>query len=215
MEVHAMRTITRISLTLLSALALSSSAVVSAQATGSPASGAQATGTSGTLAADRFTFTLPKAPDSLVDPDRMHVVVNRWSTNEERDRLFGIVSEQGSEHVLREFRATGAIGYLRWPGGLEYSLRYAHRAPRPDGGSDIVLIVDRPVWIWWDESAPKVSTERFAYTAVQMRLDKAGTGDGRLADPSAVAADKAAGIIVNDYDQLASRLTDVRRDDRQ
>lgn len=213
-----MRPTPRLSLALLTALALSSTALVYAQS--AAGAGGQATtpstpdkvaGTTGTMEPERFTFTLPNAPDGAVDPDRMHVVINRWSTTEERDRLFKTLQDQGADNVLREFRATGAIGYIRWPGGLEYSLRYAHRAPRPDGGSDIVLMTDRPIWVWWDQTE-KVSTEPFAYSAVQIRLTKAGTGEGRLAGPSGVTADKAAGVMLSNYDALASRLTDVRRE---
>lgn len=213
-----MRPTLRISLALLTALALSSTALVYAQAgaggksqTAPGSTTDKVAGTTGTVQPERFSFTLPKAPDSVVDPDRMHVVINRWSSTEERDRLFKMVQDAGAENLLREFRATGAIGYIRWPGGLEYSLRYAHRTPRPDGGSDIVLVTDRPIWLWWDDTE-KVSTERFAYSAVQIRLTKAGTGEGRLAGPAGVTADKAAGVMLSNYDALASRLTDVRRE---
>jgi hypothetical protein len=200
MEVHAMR-IARTSLALLSALALSSTLLV-----------AQGTGTSGThTIADRFTFVAPNAPESTVDPDRLHVGIHRWSTDEERDRLFQLLSEKGADRVLHEFRATGSVGHIRWPGGLEYSLRYAYRTPRPDGGHDVMLIADRPIWVWWDQSA-KVSTEPFTYTAVQIRLNKGGTGEGRMAGPDGVAAHKSAGIELRNYDQLTARLTDVRED---
>ena len=193
--------LTRTSLALLSALVLSSSVVV-----------AQGIGTSGThTVADRFSFLAANAPDSTVDPDRLHVAIHRWSTNEERDRLFNVITEKGADEVLQEFRATGSVGHIRWPGGLEYSLRYAYRTPRPDGGYDVMLIADRPIWVWWDQTA-KVSTEPFTYTAVQIRLNKAGTGDGRMAGPDGVAAHKAAGIELKNYEQLTARLTDVRQD---
>ena len=43
-------------------------------------------------------------------------------------------------------------------------------------------------------------------------LNKAGIGEGRLAGPSGVAAETATGIELRNYDQLASRLMDVRRE---
>jgi hypothetical protein len=200
MEVHAMDVV-RTSLALLSALVLSSTALI-----------AQGTSTSGThTIVDRFTFEAPKAPDSTVDPDRLHVGINRWSTDEERDRLFQVINEKGADQVLQEFRATGSVGHIRWPGGLEYSLRYAYRTPRPDGGYDVMLIADRPLWVWWDQSA-RVSTEPFIYTAVQIRLTKGGTGEGRMAGPDGVAAHKAAGIELRNYDQRTARMTDGRQE---
>ena len=193
--------VVRTSLALLSALVLSSTALM-----------AQGISTSGThTIVDRFTFEAPKAPDSPVDPDRLHVGISRWSTDEERDTLFQAITEKGAAQVLQEFRATGNVGHIRWPGGLEYSLRYAYRTTRPDGGYDVMLIADRPIWIWWEESA-KVSTEPFTYTAVQIRLNKGGTGEGRMAGPDGVAAHKAAGIELRNFDQLTARMTDVRQE---
>ena len=193
--------IVRISLALLSALVLSSATLI-----------AQGTGITGTnTIVDRFSFVTPTAPESTVDPARLQVGIGRWSTDEERDTLFSVVTANGADGVLREFRSTGAVGYIRWPGGLEYSLRYAYRTPRPDGGYDVLLIADRPIWAWWDQSE-KVSTEPFSYTAVQIRLNKAGTGEGRIAGPDGVAAHKASGIELKNYDQLTARLTDVRQE---
>lgn len=161
------------------------------------------------LAADRFTFARPPAPESTVDPkDRLSFDIERWSTDAERDRMLAAIAENGQEKLLDAFRETPDVGRLRWPGGLQYAVRYAHRIARADGGSDIVLVVDRPLWLWWESQPASTSSP---YTVLQLRLDKDGRGEGRASFGVAVSRDKAQGVVLSDYAKAPAVLTDVRR----
>ena len=164
--------------------------------------------------AERFTFEVPNPPESTVDgKGRLTLTLNRWSTEAERDAVVKTVQDRGAESLLDVFRETGAIGYLRWPGGLEYAVRYAHRASRPDGGSDVVLVVDRPLWVWWPagtEAVPKPADGRFGI--VQVRFDKSGRGEGRVASGNESVTDKQLGVLMTQYDSKPVLLTDVRRE---
>lgn len=164
--------------------------------------------------AERFTFAVPNAPESTVDgKGRLTLTLNRWSTDAERDAVVKIVQDRGAESLLDAFRETGAIGYLRWPGGLEYAVRYAHRASRPDGGSDVVLVVDRPLWVWWPagaEAGVKPTEGRFGI--VHVRFDKSGRGEGRVASGNEFATDKQLGVLMTQYESKPVLLTDVRRE---
>jgi hypothetical protein len=164
--------------------------------------------------AERFTFVVPDAPESTVDGDRFTLTLNRWSTDAERDRMLEIAEQRGTTDVRDAFRETGAIGYLRWPGGLEYSVRYAHRIQRPDGGSDVALVVERPVWVWWDAPAKTgAAAEGDArFTVVQLRLNANGQGEGRIATEKGIVSDKRLGVLVSDYDSRPAMLLDVRRE---
>ena len=161
---------------------------------------------------ERFTFTVPNAPESTVDGDRFTLTLHRWSTDAERDRLLTVAEEQGTANVLDAFRGTGAVGYLRWPGGLEYTVRYARRTERPDRGSDVVLVVERPLWVWWDAPAKSgAAAEADArFTVVQIRLNADGTGEGRIAAGASIASDRQHGVIVRDYESRPAMLTDVQ-----
>src|SRR5919109_1290258 len=165
------------------------------------------------FASDRFTFARPPAPESTVDPKggRLSVHLNRWSTAAERDELIAAIAQNGPEKLLDAFRDVERIGTLHWPGGVEYTVQYAYRSQRADGGADVVLILDRPVWMWWNTSAPATT---YQYTVVQMRLGKDGTGEGRLSLGVPVASDKTLGVVLSDYAKAPAVLTDVRRDQR-
>lgn len=161
------------------------------------------------LSADRFTFVRPPAPESTVDPkDRLSLDIERWSTDAERDRMVAAIAQNGLEKLLDAFRETPDVGRLRWPGGLQYNVRYAHRIARPDGGSDIVLVVDRPLWLWWESQPPSTS---YPYTVLQLRLDTDGRGEGRASFGVAVSSDKALGVALSDFAKAPAVLTDLRR----
>lgn len=164
----------------------------------------------GELAVDRFTFARPPAPDSTVDPKgRLSLDVDRWSTDVERDRLIQTIAESGVEKLLTAFRDVGRVGTLRWPGGLEYPVRYARRESRPDGGSEIVLVVDRPLWLWWDSQADSTP---YPFSVVQMRLGKDSMGEGRVSLGVSVSSDKTFGVVLADFASAHAVLVDVRRE---
>ncbi len=160
--------------------------------------------------AERFTFARPPAPASTVDPpDRLGLVINRWSTDAERDTLLGVITESGQAKLLDAFWNVGRVGTLNWPGGLEYAVRYARRHARPDGGSDVVLVVERPLWIWWDA---KIGSTDHPFTVVQLRLDKDGKGEGRVSFGVPVGSDKTIGVALSDFARAPAVLTAVRRE---
>jgi hypothetical protein len=162
------------------------------------------------LAADRFTFARPPAPESAVDPkDRLSVQIDRWSTDAERDQVIASIKGNGEEKLLNAFRDVGRLGTLRWPGGLEYAVRYARREGRSDGGTDLVLVVDRPLWMWWDSTR---GSTPYPFSVVQIRLGKDGTGEGRVSLGVPVVSDTTLGVALSDYAKAPAVFTDVRRE---
>jgi hypothetical protein len=161
------------------------------------------------LVTDRFTFTRPPAPESTVDPKgRLSIEIDRWSNDSERDQLLATLAADGEEKLLNAFRDVGRIGTLQWPGGLDYTVRYARSENRPDGSTEVVLVVDRPLWMWW-ESTPRSTP--YPYTLIQMRLGKDGSGEGRVSLGVPPTSDKTMGAVLSDYTKAPAVLVDVRR----
>ena len=102
-----------------------------------------------------------------------------------------------------------AVGYMHWPGGLDYTLRYAYRIQRPDGGEDVVLATDQPISLWWDSgySTPSASQS----IVIQLRLNKDGRGEGKLGT-KVVASQNAKTFVVDDFATLPATLLDVQRE---
>src|SRR5262247_4923435 len=57
----------------------------------------------------------------------VEIVVNRWSTDWERDRLLTILLEKGPERLLDALQDTPRVGYIRTPDGIGYDLNFSRR----------------------------------------------------------------------------------------
>jgi hypothetical protein len=157
---------------------------------------------------ERFTFAAANAPKTGLGEDRLQVTISRWSTDDERDQMAAALASTEPGVARHHVGTADVVGRLRWPGGLEYALRYARRTPRADGGADLILVADSRVWIWWDKTADLPLEEPF--TVFHVRLDKSGVGEGRLAPASKVRSDKTVGVSLTDYDARPVLLTDFR-----
>lgn len=156
----------------------------------------------------RYTFAVANAPKDVFSSDgRLRLRLMRWSTDDERKQLMAALEEPA--RLLSALPYVEAAGYLQWPGGLEHAVRYARQAARPDGGADIVLVVERPLWLWWDATAKWAADQQF--TVVHLRVNKDGTGDGRIATGEGFRRDGDVGIVISDTTKPAL-LTSVRRE---
>jgi hypothetical protein len=156
-----------------------------------------------------YSFSVANAPkDALSSDGRMRVRVMRWSTDDERRQVMTALDEPSKLLGALPY-VDGVVGYLQWPGGLEHSIRYARQTTRPDGGVDIVMVVERPLWLWWDPTARWAADQQF--TVVQMRINKNGTGEGRIATGGGFQRDGHSGLVISDTTTPAL-LTDVRRE---
>ena len=155
-----------------------------------------------------YTFVVANAPKEAFSTNgRLRVRLTRWSTDEERRQLIATVDEPSK--LLSALPYGPVAGYLQWPGGLEHSVRYARQTPRPDGGADILMVVERPLWLWWDPAVKWAADQQF--TVVQLRIKKDGTGEGRIATGQGFARDNDSGLVISDTTKPAL-LVDVRRE---
>jgi hypothetical protein len=156
----------------------------------------------------QYTFVVANAPkDTFSSNGRLRVRLMRWSTDDERRQLMTALGEPSK--LLSALPYVDVVGYLQWPGGLEHSVRYARQTARPDGGADIVMIVERPLWLWWDPTAKWAADQQF--TVVQISINNDGIGHGRIATGDGFKRDNESGIVISDTTKPAL-LTDVRRE---
>ena len=155
-----------------------------------------------------YSFVVANAPkDAFSSDGRLRLRFMRWSTDDERRQLMAAVDEPSK--LLSALPYVAVAGYLQWPGGLEHGIRYARQTPRSDGGADIVMVVERPLWLWWDPTAKWAADQHF--TVVQLRINKDGTGEGRIATGEGFKRDKDSGLVISDTTKPAL-LVDVRRE---
>jgi len=164
--------------------------------------------------AERFTFVAANA--SKAGPsgqERMKIVIDKWSPDAERDRLMTVLKQDGSDQLTKSFRMGWAVGYIEFPGYLYRTIRFAYRMPRPDGGEDVILATDDPVWLQWDPSLGPAPTTRDNGTVIQLQLNREGRGEGKLSVGTKLTTTPDGKMFtIQNYAQQPVVLTDVRRE---
>ena len=149
---------------------------------------------------------------------QVQITVNAWSTAEERERLITTVLEKGSDALLRELQKTPVKGRFRIPTArqpdphhlsLGLDLHYAMQTPLEDGGRRIVIATDRYIGIQEARSQPR--TIDYPITLIEIRVDKDGNGQGKMAVATKISFDKKKNQIeLENYSSEPVRLQNVK-----
>ena len=110
---------------------------------------------------------------------QVEIVIERWSTAAESERLTEVLTTKGPDAALETLRELKPVGRISTPGNLAYDLHYAHQEPQPDGGRRIFLATDRPISYWEAVNQPRVSN--YPFTFIELQMNATGEGEGKLA----------------------------------
>jgi hypothetical protein len=129
----------------------------------------------------------------------LQITLDRFSTSEERATLVAAFKEGGPNALLRALqRVNERVGFIRTPGSLGWDLRFAYREVNADGTSRIIIATDRRIEFWEARNRPRVSD--FPFTLVEMHLDKAGSGEGRMAVAARIfTARDGETVVIENY----------------
>lgn len=146
---------------------------------------------------------------------RLQINIFKWATETERDALLAVLQEKGDSALGTGLEKVPTIGYI-WDGGpLGYSLRYAHRVPQPDGGERIIVLTDRPLGSWGREAwkpSGQAAAPTYAFTLIELRLNKHGHGNGKMSLATKVTADvEARTVSLENYAAAPVVISNVRR----
>jgi hypothetical protein len=143
----------------------------------------------------------------------IRIDILRWSTDDEAGKLVGAFKEKADKWSDTLDQAA-AVGHL-WASSssLGYSIKLARQMPLPDGGTRIVLAVspalgswDRPVW-----KATGQATD-YPFTIVELRVNKAGSGEGKASLSGRVMVDDTApAVVLENYPAAPVLLKSVAR----
>jgi hypothetical protein len=146
------------------------------------------------------------------------ITINSWSTPEERERLITTMLEKGPDALLRELQKAPVKGRFRIPSakppdphhlGLGLDLRYAWQTALPDGGRRIVLATDR--YIGFQEARNQPRTMDYPFTLMEIRVDKDGRGEGKMAVATKIDFDKKnKQIELENYGSEPVRLNNLQ-----
>jgi hypothetical protein len=144
-----------------------------------------------------------------VGPVRLEIVIERWSSDETRDKLIQTLKDKGSDKLMDELQdIRPRAGFIRTTTSLGWDIQYAQEYPLPDGGRRIVFVTDRPMSFREASSRPRSS--EYDFMTCEIRLDKDGVGEGRLAPWTRVRFDAKKHVIeLENYGIEPVRLTQV------
>jgi hypothetical protein len=117
-------------------------------------------------------------------------------------------------------KAAPTCGYIWGDGVTGYSIKYAWRAPAPEGGDRIVLVTDRRIGARSSTSTPAPGESASAargdpaerdFTVIEVRLDGKGSGEAKASLDANVVIDAAAKTLALDGYASAPALLKVTR----
>jgi len=148
----------------------------------------------------------------------VNIKVDAWSTAEERTTLITTLVEKGPEALLKALQKAPAKGRFWIPAlrgsdphnlRLGLTLRYAWQTALPEGGRRIVLAADR--YIGFQEARNQPRTIDYPFTLFEIRVNKEGEGEGKLAYATKIGFDKDEKVMeLENYSSEPVRLQNVK-----
>jgi hypothetical protein len=140
--------------------------------------------------------------------------IDRWSTDQDRDRLRDAVVEKGDDALLKALQKTKPVGNLSTTGSLGWDIHYAHQVALPSGGRRIVFATDRPMS--FAERTSGVRSRDYEYLVGEVRVGSDGKGEGKLVPRANVMYDSENNTLtIENYDTQPVRLSNVRLTSRK
>lgn len=199
-------------LTVRSILALS--LIVTAYLAASPRPQAASTG----AVSERFVAKAPSDTDPA-GSSYIEIVIQQWSTDEERDDLRATLLERGPDALLSTIqkvlkRPAGVVVIPGIPGaGARARTRQARnvlfaRDLQTPKGRQVIIVTDQN--LAFGEPTKDWPTD-YQFTLLDLRFGPDGTGTGKLAPPAKVVYNKDTKMIeLDDYGAQPVRLIGVR-----
>ena len=139
------------------------------------------------------------------------IVVNRWSTDKDRDRLMSVMMEKGPEKLLDALQDMPRMGYIKTPDSIGWDLHFARKMPGKDGGERVVLVTDRRIGFWEARNQPR--SIDYPFTVIELRLNRDGEGEGKMSIATKIIPDKENNIVtLENYDIQPVLLTNIKRE---
>jgi len=141
--------------------------------------------------------------------ETLQIVIERWTTDEERTKLLDTLIEKGSDKLLDAVQGIKPrAGYIRTTSSLGWDIQYAREYDLASGGKRIVFATDRPMS--FRERINSARSVDYDFMAGEIRLGPNGKGEGKLVPAAKITYDKEKKQIeVENYAALPVRLTEV------
>jgi hypothetical protein len=125
----------------------------------------------------------------------LEIVINRWSTDGERQLLENVMKAQGSAAAVAAMQDLPQVGYIRGNNTMGDALFYARSTDFPDGTRRVVIATNRPLTVA-QMVAPDASNQYDA-TVIEMHFPKGGgKGTGKVVVGGKASIDPKTGQLL-------------------
>ena len=149
----------------------------------------------------------------------IEITINRWSDPSQREHLITTFLEKKQNGLLSELEKQPEVGRFNFPGymgpdpnnvmRLGTDIRYAMNHPDKDGGRRIVIITPRVIGFREARNQPR--TVDYPFTLFEMRFDKTGKGEGRMAYATQITFNKKTNSVeLENYSSEPVRLNQLK-----
>lgn len=137
------------------------------------------------------------------------IVIERWSTEEEVQKLQGVLIEKGGDNLLPTLqKIKPRCGYVRTSNSLGWDLQFARETAMSDGTRKIVVGTDRPMSMWELRNAGR-STD-YEFSLAEIRLPADGKGQGKAIPRAKLSFNKDKNTLeIENYEQQPVRLNEI------
>jgi len=148
----------------------------------------------------------------------IQIQINAWSSPKQRQHLIDTFLEKKQDGLLAELQKQPELGRFNFPGymgpdpnsvmRLGTDIRYAMNFPGEDGGRRIVIITPRVIGFREATNRPRIYD--YPFSLFEMRFDRSGKGEGRLAYATQILFDKKKNTIeLENYSSEPVRLNNL------
>ena len=140
---------------------------------------------------------------------RIEVVINRWSTDGEREVLKDVLKAAGSEAMVKEMQNLAQVGYIRTPETMGDALMFARSRELPDGTRQVVVATNRPISV--AGSLAPGAAQKYDLSVIEMRFKKGDkSGEGKMVLAAQAFIDpKTGNVQIKNYAGMPSVLRDI------
>lgn len=162
------------------------------------------------LVADTFTATTANMTPAGIN---LRLQIIQWQ--EADARAEAVATLAGGADATTPLAKLPTVGYI-WPNGspVGYSVKYAHRAPQPDGSERITLVTDKRLGSYdfkgWSVASAAAPGDA-PYSVIELVISGSGTGTGTFSLAGEALLDEAAGTVALNVG-APSLLTNVKRE---